>query len=160
MTVGGAIADARVISHPLPPDLDLLEALYREEVAAYFDGLAFLPSRRSTFELVVDLLEKLDPGKPLVLDAVPFPADPEETLVEAARNAVAGTVLTFFAISESDTPSLAALKIGQIFSPAAPEIGSIDSRGSPKEFIFSATLPKHEKSSQAIHPTERLNFVK
>jgi hypothetical protein len=111
VAVTGALPEAQVISKPLPADPDLLAALYAEEVAAYLDGVAFeaLPADRLAPSLAA--LTDLDPGKPVVLDSVPFPEEPWATLAVAASRSVAGVAVTLFDLGAGPSVSLAPLKL-------------------------------------------------
>jgi hypothetical protein len=111
VAVSGAATEARVISQPLPTDVALLRALYDEETAAYLDGIALRTSRADTLAPVIDLLAELDPGKPLIIDALPFPALSSDAVAKAATFAVAGADLTFFEHDRSSVPDLAPLKL-------------------------------------------------
>lgn len=111
VAVTGAQVQARVISQPLPAERDLLEALYREEVAAYLEGVALRPAAGEALQAAIELLATLDPGKPVVLDAVPFPEQPERALTLAARWAAAGFAVTLFDASRHAPPSIAPLKL-------------------------------------------------
>ncbi|MGB5814482.1 MAG: hypothetical protein WBH75_11345 [Thermoanaerobaculia bacterium] len=111
VAVSGAATEARVISQPLPTDVELLRALYDEETAAYLDGIALRTSRADALPPVIDLLAELDPGKPLIIDALPFPTLSSEAVADAAAFAVAGVDLTFFEHDRSSVPDLAPLKL-------------------------------------------------
>ncbi len=111
VAVSGAAPEARVISQPLPTDIELLRALYDEEIAAYLDGIALGTSRPDALSAVIDLLSELDPGKPLIIDALPFPALSSDAVAKAAAFAVAGADLTFFHHDRSPVPDLAPLKL-------------------------------------------------
>jgi hypothetical protein len=111
VAVSGAAPEARVISQPLPTDEELLRALYDEETAAYLDGIALTAGRADVLSPVIDLLAELDPGKPLIIDALPFPALSSDAVAEAASFAVAGADLTFFEHDRSSAPDLVPLKL-------------------------------------------------
>jgi len=111
VAVSGAAPEARVISQPLPTDVELLRALYDEETAAYLDGIALRTSRPDALFPVIDLLAELDPGKPVIIDALPFPALSSDAVAEAASFAVAGADLTFFDHDGGSVPDLAPLKL-------------------------------------------------
>ncbi len=99
VAISGADPDARIVSGPLPADVAWLSELYAREVAAYLDGLAFAPTGAGSLRLAVDGAAGLDPGKPLVLDGVPFPENPATALADAARAAVDGFSLTLFRLA-------------------------------------------------------------
>ena len=106
----GARSEARIASDALPADPSFLEAFYGEEVAAYLEAVALQPADRNTLKAAAAAVEKLDPGRPVVLDAAPLPSALGEILSEAARNAVHGIGLTLFR-----TPEVGA----QVVSPLA-----------------------------------------
>src|ERR1044072_7376101 len=64
VVVSGAIADARVLTGPLPADADALRALYAQDLAAYVDGLVLQPSTEQALQRSAAALEELDPGRP------------------------------------------------------------------------------------------------
>ncbi len=88
-----------------------IEALYAEEVAAYLDGVALEPAPAGELRRAMDLLARLDPGKPVVVDALPFPAPASDVLAEAARLAEAGAALTFFEVADPAATDLGPLKL-------------------------------------------------
>jgi hypothetical protein len=96
VAVSGASPGARVASRPLPTDEATLRALYGEEVAAYLDVVALAPATDDALHGAVDLLAQLDPGRPVVIDAPPLPAEPSLALAEAARLAALGAGATLF----------------------------------------------------------------
>jgi hypothetical protein len=109
VTVTGAAPQATFVGGPFAPDPDELRALYQEEVAAYLDVVALAPGPQ--LSSAVSTVSELDPGKPIALDAMPWPADPASTLVRAAEMAAAGIAVTFFEQPSSRTVDLAPLKI-------------------------------------------------
>jgi len=111
VAVTGAQARAQVITAALPADPGQLSRLYSEEIAAYVDGIALADQDPADLEAAVEALRDLDPGKPVVLDSLPFPERPESTLAQAAEVAVEGFALTLFDIETEQTPDLRALKI-------------------------------------------------
>ncbi|TNF75736.1 MAG: hypothetical protein EP299_05965 [Acidobacteria bacterium] len=111
VAVGGAAPEARVISQPLPADIELLRALYAEETAAYLDGIALRTTETEALAPVLDLLAELDPGKPIVIDALPFPAHSSDAVAAAAAFAVAGADLTFFEHDRSTIPDIGPFKL-------------------------------------------------
>jgi hypothetical protein len=102
----GAQAEARVATQPLPADPKLLAALYAEEVAAYVDAVALQPAAAEAIPAAVEAVQNLDPGRPIVVDSLPLPADPSEVLAEAARNAARGIDMTLFRAPGLETASL------------------------------------------------------
>ncbi|MEM7353111.1 MAG: hypothetical protein AAF657_20120, partial [Acidobacteriota bacterium] len=114
VAVTGSRADARVIVGPIAPDPATLRTLYGEEIAAYADGIALEPAPRSTLDAAIATVRELDPGKPLVLDALPWPAEAARTVARAAEYATAGFGVTLFDRSaEATIPAadLAPLKL-------------------------------------------------
>ncbi len=104
VAVSGAAPGARVASRPLPADPEALEALYAQEVAAYLDAVALAPASEEAIAAAAERLTRLDPGLPLVIDALPLPAEPLLALAEAARFAVAGASATLFEVQDAPTP--------------------------------------------------------
>ena len=94
VTLTGARADARVASDALPADPATLTAFYGEEVEAYLEAVVLREG--SDLAPAISALDKLDPGRPVVLDSVPLPGDPAGVLAEAARRSVQGIDLTLF----------------------------------------------------------------
>ncbi len=111
VVVTGAQPGARVITQALEARPDLLSKLYSEEIAAYVDGIALAPSEAYTIEATLDLLNDLDPGKPVFLDSLPYPGHPEEILADAAQQSVVGFALTLFQAPAGSAPELLPLKI-------------------------------------------------
>jgi hypothetical protein len=107
----GADVDAQVLSQPLPADSAMLAALYDQEVAAYLDGVSVVGASPDTLRPIFDLLTELDPGKPVFVDAPPFPESSTAVLPEAARYAVAGAAATLFDLDPTLEPELAPLKL-------------------------------------------------
>jgi hypothetical protein len=96
VTLTGARPEALVASQPLPADPKGLKALYDEEVAAYLEAVVLQPAAPQALAAAVEAVQNLDPGRTVVVDAAPLPADPSEILAEAARNATRGVDLTLF----------------------------------------------------------------
>lgn len=96
VAVTGAEPAARVIVGPLAAEPERLRALYAEDVAAYIDGIALMPAPPARLAAARESLRTLAPGTPIVLDALPWPDDPRQTLslaaASAARDGVAVTV--------------------------------------------------------------------
>ncbi|HEX9942874.1 MAG TPA: hypothetical protein VGG03_12715 [Thermoanaerobaculia bacterium] len=114
VTLTGARADALVASEALPADPKTLEALYGEEVAAYLEAVALQPAPPQVIAATIEAVQKLDPGRPVVLDGPVLPEDPSEVLADAARNATRGIDLTLFR-----TPALAAGSVIPVLAPFA-----------------------------------------
>jgi hypothetical protein len=109
VAVGGAQSAAVITTTPLAADVAMLRDLYAGEIAAYVDVLAFAPAPVDRFAPLLEALVDLDPGRPLVVDGQPFPADPNRALLEAARHAAAGVHLTLFAAPSFDAATVAPL---------------------------------------------------
>jgi len=109
VAVTGAAADARFVGGPLGADPDDLRALYAEEVAAYLDLVALAPGDDLSAAIVV--LAELDPGKPVVLDALTWPEEPTITVAKVAEASAAGVTVTFFDAGSADGIDLAPLKV-------------------------------------------------
>jgi len=95
----GAKAEARVATEPLPADVKTLETLYGEEVAAYLEAVALAPAADADLTAAVAAVQRLDPGRPLVLDGPPLPQPPQPpalALADAARAVTRGFDLTLF----------------------------------------------------------------
>ncbi len=59
----------------------------------------------------ITTLNILDPGKPVILDALPWPSDPALTLARAAESLAAGVALTFFDADRSTAVDPSPLKV-------------------------------------------------
>jgi hypothetical protein len=93
----GAQTEAKVATGPLPTDPEALKAFYAEEVAAYVEAVALQPAGEEALTATIKELQDLDPGRTVVLDALPIPeAEPSEVVSTAARNAALGIDLTLF----------------------------------------------------------------
>jgi hypothetical protein len=95
----GAKPEARVATEALPPDVKALETLYGEEVAAYLEAVALQPAPAdgdAQIAAAVAAVQRLDPGRPLVLDGLPLPQPPAQALAEAARAVTHGFDLALF----------------------------------------------------------------
>jgi hypothetical protein len=112
VTLTGAQTQVKVATEALPADPKVLQAFYGEEVAAYLEALALQPAPPEALAAAVAAVADLDPGRPIVLDALATPADPNEMLADAARESVAGIDLTLF-----DAPGLAAKGLVPALSP-------------------------------------------
>ena len=102
----GAQPQARVVTQPLAADPKLLQALYAEEVAAYLEAVALQPADSGAITAAIEAVQNLDPGRPVVVDSLPLPADPSEVLADAARNAALGADMTLFRAPGLETKSL------------------------------------------------------
>lgn len=133
----GARSEARVASDALPSDPAALEAFYGEEVAGYLEAVALRPADRSALETAVAAIEKLDPGRSVVLDSAPLPAAAGEILSDAARNAVRGIGLTLFRATEVGAPvvSALALLVREFSGDISYDAGSIPS-GAEEAWTF------------------------
>ncbi len=100
VTLTGAQAGLHVATEPLPPDPAVLTTFYAAEVAAYLDLVALAPRSDEDGKgaaAAVQKIHDLDPGRPIALDSLPYPAAPPgAALGEAARRATAGFDLTLF----------------------------------------------------------------
>jgi hypothetical protein len=99
VTLTGAQGQAKVATEALPADPKILQAFYGEEVAAYLEAVALQPASPEALAAAVGAVQSLDPGRPVVLDALDAPAPPAdsaEMLAAAARESVAGIDLTLF----------------------------------------------------------------
>ncbi len=108
----GARPEVKVATEGLPADPEALKAFYAEEVAAYLEAVALQPAPADALKTAAETLAGLDPGRPVVLDALPIPtpaADPAEMLAAAARNSVLGIDLTLFRAPGLDVTRLVAV---------------------------------------------------
>ena len=101
VAITGARSDAAVWIGPFVADPGFLEALWGEEIAAYVDGVALAPGEG--VEAAVARLAELDPGKPLALDALPWPEPASRTLALAAQAAAQGVAIALFEAPASIT---------------------------------------------------------
>ena len=111
VALSGALPAARILPQGLPADPAALESFYGEETAAYLDGVALQPAPEVELAAALSALGTLDPGRPVVVDGVPFPADPFAAPAVAARHAANGVSLTLFALDEPTTATLAPLAV-------------------------------------------------
>jgi len=109
VAVTGAADSTRFIAGPFQADPGLIASLYAEEIGAYVDLLALSPD--GDLSATVSLLAVLDPGKPLVLDAIPWPATAASTIARVAEASASGFALTLFDARPSDPVDLDPLKI-------------------------------------------------
>jgi len=84
VTITGVNTSAHLIVGPLWPDAGHLRALYLEDVAAYVDGMAILPAPEDQIAAFKRAFDKLDPGRPLVLDGPDMPHPCIESLALVA----------------------------------------------------------------------------
>jgi hypothetical protein len=122
----GAQAQVRVATQPLPADPAILAAFYGEDVAAYLEALALAPAPPAALAAAVAQVQKLDPGHPIVLDALAYPAEPPDLLAAAARESVAGIDLTLFAAPPPAATAPAAAPAPAGSAPAAPPTDWLD----------------------------------
>ena len=108
VTVTGANPEARFMAGPLRPDIASLRALYAEEVAAYLDGVALA---EEADEETLAVLMGLDPGKPVVLDSLEWPAEPARVLSQSAEAARQGYAVTMFRAPQTGAPDLRPLSL-------------------------------------------------
>ncbi len=99
VAITGAQPDGRVVTHPLPAGAEALDALYGQDVAAYLEAVAVEPGAFAGVEAAAAALERLDPGRLLVIDAVPLPDDARVLPAEAARWTVRGASLVLFRVA-------------------------------------------------------------
>jgi hypothetical protein len=108
----GAQGQGKVASEALPADPKVLQAFYGEEVAAYLEAVALQPAAPEALKAAVETIQNQDPGRPIVLDARPVPADPNEMLADAARDSTIGIDLTLFG-----GPGVETAKLIPVLSP-------------------------------------------
>jgi len=109
VAVTGALPSARFVAGPLAADPEGLRALYAEEMAAYLDLVALAPG--GDLPAAIAVLTELDPGKPVVLDALTWPEEPMTALAEVAEASAVGVAVTFFDAGSAEAINLDALKI-------------------------------------------------
>jgi hypothetical protein len=109
VAVTGASPKAFFYVGPQTPNARELRALYREEMAAYIDGVSLSPG--PGLDQAVAAVARLDPGTPVALDAAPWPAESGMTLARAADMAAAGVAVTLFDLSGFESADLAPLKV-------------------------------------------------
>ncbi|MDH3744408.1 MAG: outer membrane lipoprotein-sorting protein [Acidobacteriota bacterium] len=117
VTIKGAQPEARVIAAPPSTDPGWLEALMADDIGAYIEGWAVsaVSSDPATGAAdvapTVETLAILDPGRPLALGGLAYPAEPMETLAEAARWTAAGFSVTLFDLADPGPEAIAPLKL-------------------------------------------------
>jgi len=109
VAVTGAAPDARFTAGPLNPDPEILRGLYGEEIGAYLDLITIGPD--ADLSMAVDTLTILDPGKPVVLDGLPFPSMPGKAVARTAEAAAAGIAITIFDAGASRGLDFTPLKV-------------------------------------------------
>ncbi|HEV7507702.1 MAG TPA: hypothetical protein VGS07_22650 [Thermoanaerobaculia bacterium] len=102
----GARQDVLVASQALPADAAVLRAFYGQEVAAYLEAIVLQPAPPQVLAAAVAAVQEADPGRPVVVDALPLPAVPAEALAGAAREAAQGINLTLFQAPALDTRTM------------------------------------------------------
>ncbi len=98
VAVSGAEEAARVVAGPLPADPAALRALYAGDVAGYLEAVALAPAPDDRLAAAAAALAELDPGRPVVVDALALPEPPLAALPAAAAAAVAGAQATLFSV--------------------------------------------------------------
>jgi hypothetical protein len=96
VAITGARNDARVATQPVAAEVPVLEKLYGEEIAAYLEAFALAPAPEAALASALEAVQRLDPGRAMVLDALPFPTPAADVLTEAARAATRGFDLALF----------------------------------------------------------------
>jgi len=125
VAVSGAQANVHVATAPLPADPEAIAAFYGAEVAAYVDlvALGAEPEDASRLSAAAQKVRDLDPGRPIALDALPYPASPAgAALAEAARQAAAGFDLTLFRAPGAPAAAGAAGAASAAAPPGAPGV--------------------------------------
>lgn len=61
-------------------DLAGLDAFYAQEVSAYVDGVVLSVAPEAELTAAFTRLSELDPGRPVVVQGIPFPGEPSEAL--------------------------------------------------------------------------------
>jgi len=110
VAINGAAPGALIATRPMAASAQALRALYAADTAAYIDAVALAPGEAPATEATFLALGELDPGKPVVLDALDYPATANQVAVLAARSSVSGYASTLFRMDAPTTASLAPLK--------------------------------------------------
>ncbi len=138
VTLTGAHDDAQVATQPLAADVASLETLYNEEIAAYLEALVLRPAPEAALTAALEAVQqRLDPGRAVVLDALPFPAPPADVLAEAARQATRGFDLTLF--RSQGLPADAARPLALLALEFAGDLSwdpGSSPRGAPESWAF------------------------
>jgi hypothetical protein len=127
VAVTGAAVGASFTAGPLPDDAFLLEELYAEEVAAYLDTLVV--ARGVGGASAMETLAELDPGKPIVIDALPWPdvGSPLPAFAEGVARGATVVLLDATAMTEPDLTELILsareLSGGLVHDPASDPTG-------------------------------------
>lgn len=111
VAITGAAPNARVLLGPLGTKAEDLRALYGEEIAAYVDGLVFPPMGADELKALIAVVDEIDPGKPVSLAVLPWPADASATLARAAEAAAGGAAVALFDFRGRAAADLAPLKV-------------------------------------------------
>jgi hypothetical protein len=111
VAVTGARSDARFLVGPLAADTEALRTLYSEDVAAYLDGIALAPATSDEYAAAIALISESDPGKPIVLDALPWPAEAARVLPRAAEASAQGFGVALFDLENVEGTDLRPLKL-------------------------------------------------
>ena len=141
VVVTGAIADARVLTGPLPANADALRALYAQDLAAYADGVVLQgPVDDAALQKVLAALEELDPGRPVAVVGLPWPTPSELTVAEAARLGALGASIALFDLPPEPP------------APATPAVAS----GATPETTAGTSAPSTETATapQTTTPAE------
>jgi hypothetical protein len=109
VAVSGAQPEARVLPQALPRERAALERFYAAEVAAYLDGVALGLAPEAELTPAITALTELDPGRPLLLEGLPFPAEPAAALAAAADAARLGANVALFDLAAATPEALAPL---------------------------------------------------
>ena len=100
----GVQPESRIFAQPLPADSAWIDLWYGEGVAAYVDGVALTPGGDATTAALAQIAG-LDPGKPVVLEALALAGDPRSAVALLAEHAAAGFAITFFQAGSPSAPS-------------------------------------------------------
>jgi hypothetical protein len=109
VAITGAAPDSRVLTAPLAADVEQLRQVWGEEISAYIDLVALEPAGEQQIRAATDALVQLDPGRAVLIDSVPLPAEPERALVESARAAAAGASGAFLRVPSPGPADLATI---------------------------------------------------
>jgi hypothetical protein len=171
VAVVGARPGARVLTAALDPRPETLTAFYGEEVAAYLDGVALRPASPEVLIAAAAQLAELDPGRPVILDAAAWPAEPWSVLADAARADEWGLSLTLFQVPAEQQPleaqALAPLKVlarefqGDLsLDPSSRPTGAAEAwsfvRGEDLSLRVIARRPAGTESLQLTFPDPQL----
>ncbi len=108
VAITGLQPESRIFAQPLPPAADWLDLWYGEGVAAYLDGVALAPAGELTAVLLAQLAG-LDPGKPVVHEALALDPGSAARLAEQAAAGFAITLFQATAPGAAGSPSAADL---------------------------------------------------